>query len=218
MPFPMIHMEVARLVKAKCGIGNTAQYYLGTIAPDAVHIRAGMSGEDKKAAHLCTDGAAWGEVTDNAGWRDNVLDFLRTNTAGDRDFLLGYCVHILTDIYWNEKVYMPFKRHYKGPVKDMRSVYRDDCLHMESSLCGLCDWRDVMHAYLENAKGMAICNIGADEVDAWSREECRFFDSMPVPDGGPRYITLADGLDFIRDAGERIYDWVSDCCIAGGRD
>lgn len=56
MPLPMIHLAVAReYAKASAnfaGLINCPEYYLGSISPDAVHMRPGTGKSDKGITHL----------------------------------------------------------------------------------------------------------------------------------------------------------------------
>lgn len=55
MPFQLTHLHIAkRLHQLRPNrINDLSQFYLGTIAPDAVHNRVGYISDDKKKSHLC---------------------------------------------------------------------------------------------------------------------------------------------------------------------
>ena|GEM_PF-674327 len=112
MPFQMVHLSVARkaAMLVPGAIKDFSQYYLGSLAPDAVHFRADFTRELKRISHLCCDDEPWGETIDNEGWTENVLRFRRAY-EGDAgmDFINGYCVHVLTDVRNNIDLAIPFK-------------------------------------------------------------------------------------------------------------
>ena len=114
MPFLMTHLYAAKkLYDLKCiDINSLPQFYLGVAAPDAVHNRVDYTSEYKKESHLCVGDGAWGMLTNDDEWSDNVLNFL--NTHENTDFLMGYCIHILTDIYNNMTVWGSFRQKYQG--------------------------------------------------------------------------------------------------------
>ena len=52
-------------------------------------------------------------LTENDDWTENVLKFLPDKRNSDNyDFILGYCCHILSDIYNNIVVWTPFRLKY----------------------------------------------------------------------------------------------------------
>ena len=81
---------------------DTNNFYLGTIAPDAVNAHGFASKEKRWSAH----------VRDKAlnKWKENVKRLYEKNIETVKeDFLRGYCIHILTDILMDEKYVNIFK-------------------------------------------------------------------------------------------------------------
>jgi len=112
MSFTMTHLIIAESISEI--FDNHAlslpQYYLGSIAPDAVHNRENYISDFKKNSHLITDDNKWAMVTNNDNWINNVASFLKKHKNSEHyDFILGYCCHILTDIYNNINVWTPFR-------------------------------------------------------------------------------------------------------------
>lgn len=62
MAFTMTHLIVSKNVSEmlKNQIKSLPQFYLGTIAPDAVHNRANFCIDFKKASHLVSLEEKWG--------------------------------------------------------------------------------------------------------------------------------------------------------------
>ena len=52
MPLPMIHLAVAVGVHTLAGREPSAAFLLGSIAPDAIHMRDGADRSDKERTHL----------------------------------------------------------------------------------------------------------------------------------------------------------------------
>jgi hypothetical protein len=93
MPYQMVHMCIARkVVQLKPNvIRNLPQYYLGSLAPDAVHFRADFDVKDKKASHLCVGDERWGEISNNEAWAENIIQFSETRRVSeDIDFMYGF--------------------------------------------------------------------------------------------------------------------------------
>lgn len=116
----MTHILVAEKVLEyfDCPI-DYATYIVGAIAPDAVHANPNYSPELKEKSHLFADGLKWGEVASEKEydeWLDSIKEFYFNNYFKyDRDFFLGYIVHVLTDICSNSEIYAPF---YKSLAQD----------------------------------------------------------------------------------------------------
>ena len=113
--FPMVHLSIARnILGAAHHIKNPCQFMLGSIAPDSVHFRPDFNSDMKKVSHLVVGDERWGYVTDNAGWKENVLTFLDLmRDFEDTDFILGYCAHILADIKHNVEIWTPFRLEHQ---------------------------------------------------------------------------------------------------------
>ncbi len=106
MAFQMIHMEIAyRLLKRIPQIVNAAEFILGSVAPDSVHMNPDYNINMKVKSHMFEGCGKWSDTQDYQQWQRNIHDFFCENAAGKgqayRDFVIGICVHLLTD-YWND--------------------------------------------------------------------------------------------------------------------
>lgn len=98
MPSIMIHEEVAYYLSSRINI-NSYNYYLGVLTPDSVNIDGFGSKIDRWTAHLRSN--------NYSEWRLNIKDFYDSNKDKyDKDFLLGYYVHVLTDIIYDDYIYL----------------------------------------------------------------------------------------------------------------
>ena len=52
MPLPMVHLSVAYNLIEQLEGEKVGAFFLGSIAPDSIHMRDGSSDEDKKRTHL----------------------------------------------------------------------------------------------------------------------------------------------------------------------
>lgn len=113
MAYTMTHILVAEEVqqhfKKKM---DYATYILGTIAPDAVHASSKYNVKLKERSHLFSEGLRWGEITNEIQsqvWLENIKKYYINNREKyNADFLLGYIVHLLVDVYCSIKFYAPF--------------------------------------------------------------------------------------------------------------
>ena len=112
MSYQMTHLEIAyRLLDKYKWIKVRPDFLLGAIAPDAVHFHEEYHVEWKEQSHLWDCGPRWGITLDSDKWKRNVLDFWDTHkTDPNRDYIAGYCLHILTDCVLQKDVETQ-KRH-----------------------------------------------------------------------------------------------------------
>jgi hypothetical protein len=143
MSFPITHLRVADIVTQKLSLSDeqTALLLLGSLAPDGVHYRPGLVGaskfeigETKKISHLCPKSdEPWGQITDNIGWMAEV-DRLCPNHLPDF-LVLGYTVHVLTDIYNNMTIWKDFSTLHPGEaVKGYKNDYTRDMAALDLQL------------------------------------------------------------------------------------
>lgn len=107
MSLQMIHMEIAyRLLEYLPQIEHPAEFILGSVAPDAVHMNPHYDVKSKVKSHLFEDCGPWGDTQDYGQWQSNIGAYFERIAAAQeeparRDFSIGICVHCLTD-RWND--------------------------------------------------------------------------------------------------------------------
>lgn len=107
MAYQMIHMEVAyRLLNRLPQIENAAEFILGSVAPDSVHMDQDFVIDRKVKSHMFEGCGKWSDTQDYRRWKSNIGDtFGKILTERERtdyrDFGIGLCVHCLTD-YLND--------------------------------------------------------------------------------------------------------------------
>ncbi len=112
MSYPMVHLKVAYELLARYGgrIERPGDFLLGSVAPDAVHFHSEYDVSMKERSHLWKFGPRWGITLDSEGWRDAIYKFWKENRkAENRDFIAGYCVHLLTDWENDRSIWTPFR-------------------------------------------------------------------------------------------------------------
>lgn len=127
MSYTMIHLEVAYKLLNKCQqVSNKGDFMLGAIAPDAVHFNENYSSKLKERSHIWDCGPKWGITLDSDKWKKNVCTFWKEHKDDDnRDFIAGYCVHILTDWLNDIKIWSPFRNeNMRGDnVQEIYHIY-----------------------------------------------------------------------------------------------
>lgn len=94
----MIHEEVGYFLSNKLN-KNSYNYYLGLLAPDSPNTYGFGKKEDRWLAHQ--------RRKDYNEWRNSLKEFYNQEKNNyNEDFLLGYYIHILTDIIYDDFLYL----------------------------------------------------------------------------------------------------------------
>lgn len=210
MPLPMVHLGVARILAESAEICESAQFFLGSIAPDAVHMRAGnYRSEWKLASHLRPSR----DFSKEQVMRDAV-EFIRVHdNSGERDFFAGYGVHIITDLLWNQSIFADFKRAYEEdglPPEKRDGVYYNAADRLDFELFHRMPWRSDVWCSLMTGHGVdADGLVSAAEVDAWNRRTLHWYDGGESQHKEPVYFfTYEKMVEFIGyAAGETARLW-----------
>lgn len=197
MPLPMVHLAVAVKIKDALGIKDPPAFYLGAIAPDGIHMREGAGFEEKLRSHL--------------GMRANRFENLGNAKAliGRGDFLAGYAVHLVTDMYW-ARVFDPFleRFHADNPGENHASRYYNDCDAADLGIYNTAPWTPEVFAALGEARGEAADDLlTADEVERWRVRTVEWFTQdfshlMPV-----KYITQSEIDSYIEYAVKKCLEY-----------
>lgn len=90
MAFQMIHMEIAyRLLKHIPQLSNAAEFILGSVAPDSVHMNPNYNVGMKVKSHLFEGCGKWSDTQDYQQWKRNINSFYKI-IAG-KAFYRIYC-------------------------------------------------------------------------------------------------------------------------------
>lgn len=128
MSYPMVHLKVAYGLLARYGGGcveRPGDFLLGAVAPDAVHFHDGYNVSLKEKSHLWRFGPRWGVTLESEGWLDAIRKFWQEKKDDEnRDFMAGYCNHLLTDWENDRCIWTPFReRAMQGEAVD--EVHRE---------------------------------------------------------------------------------------------
>lgn len=204
MPLPMVHLGTARVyAKDYSELLHCPEYYLGCISPDAIHVRGNIDKKDKRITHLHAEGPEW---------ENNVINFLKQNrNKKNYNFLLGYGIHILTDIIWWETVYIKFKQEYikdQNPVQDLKSAYYNDTDQLDFELYKNSEWRESIWSLLKKSESFFVEGLLEEsEITAWKSHTLKYFDTKVSRHKNPiRYFTIEELEVFMKDAADRIKD------------
>lgn len=198
MPLPMVHLDTAYALLLP-EHEKTPAFWLGCIAPDAVHMRPDFVREHP---HDARDIRRIGNLRP-------LVESIRAH-APDRDFRLGYLVHLLTDIFWLDSVHPSFSERYAAdpaPVQEQKKwAYYNDTDPLDFALFQREPWREEVWQQLSWASPAGIDGIlRPEDAAAWNQGTLHWYDSGKSAHTYPvKYITYEDLTAFMRDAAERV--------------
>ena len=170
MAFTMTHLIISKNISEvfENQIESLPQFYLGSIAPDAVHYRANYISDYKKASHLITGTEMWGMITYYDEWKHNVVAFLNKNKKSEyHDFILGYCCHILVDLYNTINIWTPFRLKYADELKKgFGNLHHQENYKLDIELALTFEGRNDFWLHLANSTSIDLPPIiTATEID-----------------------------------------------------
>ena len=145
MAYQMVHLEIAyRLLDKFKWIEKPADFMLASLAPDSVHFHPEYDVSLKEASHIWNCGPKWGITIESDKWKANAISFWELHKNDEnRDFMAGYCAHILTDWLNDLRIWAPFREKIiKGADREelykiysKEAIGSDIWLHQQSRNC-----------------------------------------------------------------------------------
>ena len=113
----------------------------------------------KIKSHMFEGCGKWGDTQDYQQWNSNIYSVFRVAFAEEertdyRDFLLGLCVHWLTD-YWNDiKIWKKLQKEYIPPMnfEEFRDVYYQEARDIDRWLYKNSKNTEAIREMLANSK------------------------------------------------------------------
>lgn len=211
MPLPMVHVAIAVQLGTEHGQFPSADFLLGSVAPDAIHMRPNSRREDKQATHLMYNT----HEPDEAGLRSLLAQY-----AGSA-FATGYAAHVLTDHLWIKTV-IPQFRSVSPTAADSeaeRVLYYRETDQIDVHLYRQSDWQPQVWTRLAEADCPDFPPLlTAAEIHQWRERTLHWFDDPSHdPQITPQYLTVALVQRFVQDAAEYVAAQFIDWHIVGYR-
>ena len=160
MPSVIIHEKVGDFIASKLYI-KTYDFYLGILAPDAPNLEAFASKEERWIAHQ--------RKKDLKEWRESITSFYQKEKENySEEFLLGYYIHVLTDIIFDDYFYWDTRKviEKEYPKEEAHKRLRDD---ME--LYSFEESKRIKQILKDNNTSYDILNITKDKMIKWKEKE-----------------------------------------------
>ena len=159
MPSPIVHLNVIQNVSKRLSIPMTSDLLLGSISPDAIHMRPNQTWADKAVTHFY-------DIADD-DYVEAILQAKQIITGVTQDFKLGYLIHLYTDYLWREIIYAPYFHARKERMErlELHALYYRDMQRIDDLLKGQVL---PLSADLKQAIAMPVCPLlSRDEVEQW---------------------------------------------------
>jgi hypothetical protein len=152
----MIHLAVAVQLGAQDERCVSPDFLLGSIAPDSIHMRPGMTRADKETTHLVPLGE---RIAPDEAVRKLVQSH-HGDDAGRARFALGYAAHILTDMLWMREIVDDLSVRIPPDVQaDQQqhiALYYGECDQLDFNLYHQAPWRPAIWQKLTQARAPAF--------------------------------------------------------------
>jgi len=202
MPLPMVHLSVANQIadSGRLNISDLPSFYLGNIAPDAIHMRDGWTYNDKVISHLGTRNAL--NFSERKDLLDIIAEFVKHIPLGEkRSYFLGYAVHVLADGYFLEYVYTSFLEKYradKDKIQEEKPAYYNDTDQLDFILFNTNPHREDIWRELEISKAYDLEDIlYKTEAQKWKERTLNWYDGVSEYKNPIKYITIDVLREFI---------------------
>jgi hypothetical protein len=206
LPLPMVHLAVAVRVKED----PSPSFLLGSLSPDAIHMRENSSRDDKRKTHFTMYRSESNPM--------DVFKSILTTHQNHSDFSKGYCVHLLTDVIWLDTVYNPFMEQLPEdmPKQEATKLYYLDTDQIDFNLYNRVSWRPIVWNLLAQSKPADFNSLlTAEEIIKWRDRVLNWYGGlMQEPKITPVYITDLIVNSFIEKAVEDIQNQFNDWNIA----
>lgn len=205
MAQPMMHLLIADKIytEKSSSIYSHGDFLLGSIAPDAVHVKENYTREIKDISHYRFDSKS------HISYFDTFFD--EYYTSENKDFVVGYLVHLLSDMIWYHSVRVPFKKEYqKAPLQNMsmNEAYYADCEQIEQLMFFEKNASRIIET-IDGGKAYSIEGlIDAKDVKAWKEKLIFDYNNRKNISIQTKYISEQHIRDYIADCAKECTEYL----------
>lgn len=209
MPLPMVHLSVARKIALKnTKLIQNPHYYLGSIAPDAIHSRVNSSKLDKCRTHIRSNDSTW--------YADSIeFASKHKNHEGKVEpFYIGYEIHILIDLLWEDSVHCDMRKMMdRDNIKkcNQSSIYYSETDQLDFELFKFYQWRNEVWDFIDKADALDVDEIlTKEEIDKWKVRTLHWYDLGVSKYTNPiKYLNINILSDFINNASDKVMEMIT---------
>ena len=211
MPLPMVHLAVAVTMLPDLQDPRAPGFLLGSLAPDAIHMRPGWTPDDKRRVHLFLSST---DITDGA--QDAARALLvhwREQGVALGPLQVRYATHVLTDLLWRARVWFPLRSSLPADMDyaQGRALYYRETDEIDREIFETAPWRDQVWRLLAEAQPADVPGmVSVTEIALWRKRTLGWFDHLAPAVVPPRYLTTGDVLAFAEHAAVQVLAWLED--------
>lgn len=211
MPLPMVHLAVAVTMLPDLQDWSAPGFLLGSLAPDAIHMRPGWTPDDKRRVHLFLSST---EIPDGA--QDAARDLLvrwQEQGVAMGPLHAGYAAHVLTDLLWRARVWFPLRSSLPADMDyaQGRALYYRETDEIDRQIFETAPWREQVWRLLAEAQPADVPGmVSATEMALWRQRTLGWFDHLAPAAEPPRHLTPDGVLSFAEEAADQVLTWLAD--------
>ncbi|WP_124100155.1 zinc dependent phospholipase C family protein [Ruminococcus sp. Marseille-P6503] len=199
MPSVCVHLMTACILKDRLDIISESDFYLGSIAPDAVNLNGFAEERVRYAAHL--------RSKDYGAWKKNIADYYKSAANRRGDFLKGFFLHLYTDIAWDEIIQPGLFDYLKASGysdSELNSQKWKELSRFDSQLRSDARYKQIIKK-LPEAQCRAVSSVSAAQLDNFRALTVKAKESDKQSEA-PRYLSFKA----IADTAELAYGYIKD--------
>ena len=186
MPSVIIHEKVGYNISKKINI-HSYNYYLGLMAPDAPNIVEFAPKEERWMSHR--------RRQDRTEWREALDHFYKQEENNyPKDFLIGYYIHILTDIVYDDYFYDDVKETIlkdtgeENAHKIMRSDMEEYYFKEIEEIKKILQEQDTSYDILNISQSLLL-NWKNKELNQWKNQKnCKYITEEIIQELGEKVL------------------------------
>jgi hypothetical protein len=172
----MVHLAISVRMHQLHNHGLMPAFVLGSIAPDAIHMRPNISGDDKRRTHLLVDPP---DSDDHRRVRELLVRYWAEGSEVTQ-FVEGYAAHLLADRIWVKTLMRAFGAHFPQsmPDEELQALYYQETDWIDLDLYRRMLWREEVWAQLAAAEPMDFQPfLTAEEIGQWRDRTLGWYDT-----------------------------------------
>lgn len=167
MPNIMIHEEVGNFISKRIHI-NSYEFFLGLLAPDSVNYNGFAEKEIRWTSHQ--------RKKDLQEWKDNLNNFyMREKNNYPKDFIIGYYIHILTDIIYDEFLYTKVREKILNDSFKQEEAH--EIMGQDMSKYYFPEIEEIKEILKSNNNSYDILNINKNLLLKWKEKQINNFNN-----------------------------------------
>lgn len=202
MPLPMVHLAIAVQIHRLEERSLCQDFLLGSIAPDAIHMRPNAGHSDKLRVHLSEKYDLRYDVA------RKLLTHYDSNNVVTMGFTEGYVAHLLTDYLWGDSVIDSFYKRIPQNLspEETRELYYQETDQIDFNLYYQMPWRKDVWSLLAVTQPKDFASLlTSEEIKQWRDRVLNWFEDFKKESMiAPIHITYEETLDFVNRVAEEI--------------